>query len=41
MIKQNIDEIKERIKQACERCGRSASEVTLIVVSKTKIIRQY
>lgn len=36
MIKQNIDEIKERIQQTCEKCGRSASEVTLIVVSKTK-----
>lgn len=36
MIKQNIDEIKERIQQTCKKCGRSVSEVTLIVVSKTK-----
>ena len=36
MIKKNIEKVKERIKQACERCGRSESEITLIAVSKTK-----
>ena len=36
MIEKNIAEVKERIKQACQRCGRSESEITLIAVSKTK-----
>ena len=36
MIEKNIYEVKERIKQACQRCGRSESDITLIAVSKTK-----
>ena len=36
MIEKNIAKVKERIKQACQRCGRSESEITLIAVSKTK-----
>lgn len=36
MIAKNITEVKERIEQACKRCGRLSSEVTLIAVSKTK-----
>ena len=36
MIKQNIEEVQKCIEQACQRCGRSSSEVTLIAVSKTK-----
>lgn len=30
-----IDDVRERILQACQRVGRSTSEVTLIAVSKT------
>lgn len=36
MIETNIKEVQERIRQACERSGRSVSEITLIAVSKTK-----
>lgn len=32
---QNINDIKKRIEKAANRCGRDASEVTLICVSKT------
>ncbi len=35
-IKENIEEVKRRIQEACERSGRDASKVTLIAVSKTK-----
>ena len=35
MIETNIKKVQERIKQACERSGRSVSEITLIAVSKT------
>ncbi|MCR5810761.1 MAG: YggS family pyridoxal phosphate-dependent enzyme [Lachnospiraceae bacterium] len=36
MIGQNIESIEERICSACQRAGRSRSEVTLICVTKTK-----
>lgn len=36
MIKENLQEVRERIRRACERSGRSVDEVTLISVSKTK-----
>ncbi len=36
MIKENLKNVHERIKEACERSGRDISEVTLISVSKTK-----
>ncbi|HHV13830.1 MAG TPA: YggS family pyridoxal phosphate-dependent enzyme [Clostridiales bacterium] len=36
MMKNNIDQIEQRIQAACERAGRDRSEVTLIAVSKTK-----
>ena len=36
MIETNIKKVQECIKQACERSGRSVSEITLIAVSKTK-----
>lgn len=36
MIKENLIEIQENIKKACERAGRLEEEVTLIAVSKTK-----
>ena len=36
MIVQNLTEVKKRMEQACQRCGRQMSEVTLVAVSKTK-----
>lgn len=36
MMEENIKDTIKRINAACERSGRSASEVTLIAVSKTK-----
>ncbi|NLZ83304.1 MAG: YggS family pyridoxal phosphate-dependent enzyme [Clostridiales bacterium] len=36
MLKDNIKDIENKIKAACERAGRDPSEVTLIAVSKTK-----
>lgn len=36
MIKDNIQDIEQRIMAACERSARDRSEVTLIAVSKTK-----
>ena len=36
MIRENLDTVRENIRQACERAGRSPEEVTLIAVSKTK-----
>lgn len=36
MIKENLEEVEEEIRQACNRSGRSPDEVTLICVSKTK-----
>jgi len=36
MIQKNILETQEKIRQACNRSGRSEEEVTLIAVSKTK-----
>ncbi len=36
MIKENLNEVRERIAKACLRCGRDPKEVTLIAVSKTK-----
>lgn len=36
MIREHLDHVRENIMEACERSGRSASEVTLIAVSKTK-----
>lgn len=38
MLKQNLIQVEEKINAACERAGRSRSEVTLIAVSKTKPI---
>ncbi len=34
-IQSNIDSVRERIRQACQRSGRSPTEVTLIAVTKT------
>ncbi len=36
MITENLIEVQENIRRACEKAGRSPSEVTLIAVSKTK-----
>lgn len=36
MIKDNINEVRNNIKLACERVGRDFNEVTLISVTKTK-----
>jgi hypothetical protein len=38
MIKENLANVRENIKKACARAGRSPEEVTLISVSKTKPI---
>lgn len=38
MLKDNLHEVQDRVKQACEKAGRSVSDVTLIAVSKTKSI---
>ena len=36
MLKDNLQEVEERIQAACRRAGRDRSEVTLVAVSKTK-----
>ncbi len=38
MLKENLNQVCENIKKACERTGRKTEEVTLIAVSKTKPI---
>lgn len=35
-LRENINQVQENIKKACERAGRDVNEVTLIAVSKTK-----
>jgi hypothetical protein len=35
-ISENLDEVRNRIRKACERSGRRPEDVTLISVSKTK-----
>ena len=36
VIKENLEEVEQRIQAACRRAGRKREEVTLIAVSKTK-----
>lgn len=36
MLRENLQEVEERIRAACRRAGRERSEVTLVAVSKTK-----
>lgn len=36
MIKEQLDEVRERVREACLRAGRAPEDVTLIAVSKTK-----
>lgn len=38
MVTENLKEVEERVKKACERSGRRREAVTLIAVSKTKPI---
>lgn len=38
MLKEQLQEVEEKIQAACDRAGRQRSEVTLIAVSKTKPI---
>ena len=38
MIGENIENVRENIKKACEKSGRNPEDVTLIAVSKTKPI---
>ena len=35
-VKENLEAVRDRIRRACERSGRSADSVTLVAVSKTK-----
>ena len=36
MIRDNLEQVKQKIKDACDRAGRDEKDVTLISVSKTK-----
>ena len=36
MLQENYETVEQKIREACDRCGRERSEVTLIAVSKTK-----
>ena len=36
MLRENLQEVEQRIADACRRAGRKREEVTLIAVSKTK-----
>jgi len=36
MIKENLEQVRDNIRKACERANRNPEEVTLIAVSKTK-----
>ena len=36
MVKENLEQVRENIRKACERSGRDPEEVTLIAVTKTK-----
>lgn len=36
MLIERYNEVKEHVKEACERAGRDPREVTVIAVSKTK-----
>ena len=36
MLTENLEEVRRRIKNACDKAGRDAGDVTLVAVSKTK-----
>ena len=38
MLKEQLEEVEQKIQAACDRAGRKREEVTLIAVSKTKPI---
>ena len=38
MVKENLEQVRENIRKACEKSGRDVNKVTLIAVSKTKPI---
>lgn len=38
MVKENLENVQENIKKACEKAGRDVKDVTLIAASKTKPI---
>ena len=38
MLKENLKTVEERIQSACKKAGRKREEITLIAVSKTKLI---
>ncbi len=42
-LRQRLDDVRERVAECAERCGRSAREITLVAVSKThpaEIVRE-
>lgn len=39
MLKENLNNVEQNIRKACETAGRDRSEVTLIAVSKTKPVQ--
>lgn len=39
MIQENLVQVREKIRKACERVGRNPEDVTLIAVSKTKPVQ--
>ena len=41
MLIERYNEVKEHVKEACERVGRDPREVTVIAVSKTKPLDKY
>ena len=38
MLKENLQQVEENIKKACKKSGRDRADVTLIAVSKTKLV---
>lgn len=36
MVQEQLEEVRQNIRNACERSGRKVEDVTLIAVSKTK-----
>ena len=36
MLKENLENVEEKIQEACKKSGRNREDVTLIAVSKTK-----
>ena len=39
-IRRNLDDVQERIAQACHRVGRDPKEVTLVAITKTRSIEE-